>query len=349
MPKQAPLGRLLGYVKFRKELLEGEIWEWTCYAGTTIQETHETHPGIRDACAQSIDDHLAMLRAHDRRPLREFPVAGCARRLAGRAHPGGAPGRIHHGQGAPGRGRPRIDSIDHLYRYIELLFADQANANAEGAPMHRVVNREQWIAERRQLLQEEKEFTRRRDALAEKRRALPWVKVDKRYEFDSPQGRVTLADLFRGRSQLFVQHVMQGPDQPLQCVGCALGIDHLEEPAAASREPRRLLRGHCARDAAGARQRCATRMGWRIPFYSSFGSDFNYDYGVSFKPEDMAAGRAFYNYGTAIRASKTSRATACSSRTTPATSSTPIRYYARGGEDFLGIYRILEVTPRGPQ
>ena len=94
--------------------------------------------------------------------------------------------------------------------------------------MHRVVSRDQWIAERRQLMQEEKEFTRRRDALGEKRRALPWVKVDKRYEFDAPEGRVTLSDLFRGRSQIFMQHIMQGPGQPLQCVGCALGIDHLE-------------------------------------------------------------------------------------------------------------------------
>jgi predicted dithiol-disulfide oxidoreductase (DUF899 family) len=94
--------------------------------------------------------------------------------------------------------------------------------------MHRTVSREQWIAERQQLLKEEKEFTRRRDALSEKRRALPWVKIDKRYEFDSPTGRVTLGELFQGRSQLFVQHVMQGPDQPLQCVGCALGLDHLE-------------------------------------------------------------------------------------------------------------------------
>ena len=94
--------------------------------------------------------------------------------------------------------------------------------------MHRVVSRDKWLAERQKLLLEEKEFTRRRDALGEQRRALPWVLVEKRYEFDSPQGRVTLADLFRDRSQLFVQHVMQGPGQPLQCVGCALGVDHLE-------------------------------------------------------------------------------------------------------------------------
>ena len=162
--------------------------------------------------------------------------------------------------------------------------------------MHRVVSRDQWIAERQKLLAEEKEFTRRRDALAEKRRALPWVRVDKRYEFDSPQGRVTLADLFRDKSQLFVQHVMQGPDQPLQCVGCALGVDGLE-----SLLPH--LENHDVSVVAVARATMVElnalrdRMAWKIPFYSSFGSDFNYDYGVSFRPEDLAAGRACYNYG----------------------------------------------------
>src|SRR5688572_26809183 len=169
------------------------------------------------------------------------------------------------------------------------------SAPAEGVRMHPVVTRDQWLAERKQLLQEEKEFTRRRDALAEKRRALPWVRIDKRYEFDSADGRVTLADLFRGRSQLFVQHVMQGPDQPLQCVGCALGIDGMEGLLTH-------LENHDVSVVAVARatmpelNALRERMGWRIPFYSSFGSDFNYDFGVSFKPEEMAAGRAYYNY-----------------------------------------------------
>jgi predicted dithiol-disulfide oxidoreductase (DUF899 family) len=114
--------------------------------------------------------------------------------------------------------------------------------------MHRVVTREQWIVERQKLLAEEKAFTRQRDALGEKRRALPWVRVEKNYEFDSPQGRVTLADLFRGKSQLFVQHVMQGPGQPLQCVGCALGIDGMEVCCRISRITMcRWLRSHAPR------------------------------------------------------------------------------------------------------
>ena len=161
--------------------------------------------------------------------------------------------------------------------------------------MHRIVDREKWIAERKKLLLEEKEFTRRRDALAEKKRALPWVRVEKDYEFDSAEGRVKFADLFRGRSQLWVQSVMQGPGQPLQCVGCALGIDHIEGLL-----PH--LENHDVSYVAVARATMSEltalreRMGWRVPFFSSYGSDFNYDFGVSIRPEDLATGRAEYNY-----------------------------------------------------
>ncbi len=212
--------------------------------------------------------------------------------------------------------------------------------------MHRVVTRDQWIAERKQLLQEEKEFTRRRDALAEKRRALPWVRIDKRYEFDSAEGRVTLADLFRGRSQLFVQHVMQGPDQPLQCVGCALGIDGMEGLLTH-------LENHDVSVVAVARatmpelNSLRERMGWRIPFYSSFGSDFNYDFGVSFTPEEMAAGRAYYNYAHCDPGIEDISGNSVFYRDDSGEIFHTYSNYARGGEDFMAIYRILEVLPKG--
>ena len=93
-------------------------------------------------------------------------------------------------------------------------------------PTHKVVSREEWLKERIALLKREKAYTRERDEISRQRRELPWVRIEKDYEFDSPEGRVRFADLFRGRSQLWVQSVMQGPGQPLQCVGCALGIDH---------------------------------------------------------------------------------------------------------------------------
>jgi predicted dithiol-disulfide oxidoreductase (DUF899 family) len=212
--------------------------------------------------------------------------------------------------------------------------------------MHRVVTRDQWIAERKQLLQEEKEFTRRRDALGEKRRALPWVRIDKRYEFDSLEGRVTLADLFRGRSQLFVQHVMQGPDQPLQCVGCALGIDGMEGLL-----PH--LENHDVSVVAVARatmpelNALRERMGWRIPFYSSFGSDFNYDFGVSFKPEDLESGRAIYNHAPCDPGIEDLPGDNVFYRDEAGNIFHTYSCFARGGEDFMTIYRLLEATPRG--
>jgi len=212
--------------------------------------------------------------------------------------------------------------------------------------MHRVVSRELWIAERQKLLAEEKAFTRQRDALADKRRALPWVRLEKTYEFDSPQGRVTLADLFRDRSQLFVQHVMQGPNQPLQCVGCALGVDHLEGIL-----PH--LENHDVSVVAIARgtmpelTALRERMGWRIPFYSSYGSDFNYDYGVSFRPEDMAAGRAFCNFAYGDPGIEDTSGNSVFYKDESGDIFHTYSNYSRGGEDFLAIYRILEVTPKG--
>ena len=212
--------------------------------------------------------------------------------------------------------------------------------------MNRIVSQEEWIAERKRLMAEEKEFTRRRDALAEKRRALPWVRIEKDYEFDSADGRVRLADLFRGRSQLWVQSVMQGPGQPLQCVGCALGIDHIEGLL-----PH--LENHDVSYVAVARATMPEltalreRMGWRVPFYSSYGSDFNYDFGVSFKPEDMKAGRAVYNYRACDPGIEDVSGDNVFYRDEAGNIFHTYSCFARGGEDFMTIYRLLEVTPKG--
>ena len=160
---------------------------------------------------------------------------------------------------------------------------------------HRVVSREEWLDARKALLAKEKELTRRRDQLAAARRALPWVRVEKQYVFDAPQGPVTLADLFDGRSQLFVKHFMMGPGQESQCVGCSLEVDHLEGVLVH-------LQNHDVSYAVVARapieeiEAVRQRMGWRFPWVSSYRSDFNYDFHVSFTPDELAAGRAFYNY-----------------------------------------------------
>ncbi|HVN28474.1 MAG TPA: DUF899 family protein, partial [Candidatus Binataceae bacterium] len=162
---------------------------------------------------------------------------------------------------------------------------------------HTVVSREQWIENRKQLLQKEKEFTKALDQLNEQRRALPWVRVEKEYVFDTPQGRKTLADLFDGRSQLIVYHFMYGPEMKEGCVGCSFYGDHIDGPnmhvshhdvtfVAASRAPLATLEAY------------KKRMGWRFNWVSSAPSDFNYDFGVSFRKEDIERGTATYNFGS---------------------------------------------------
>jgi predicted dithiol-disulfide oxidoreductase (DUF899 family) len=212
--------------------------------------------------------------------------------------------------------------------------------------MHRIVDRETWIAERKKLLLEEKEFTRRRDALAEKKQALPWVRVEKDYEFDSPEGRVRFADLFRGRSQLWVQSVMQGPGQPLQCVGCSLGIDSVEGllPHLDNHDVSYVA---VARATMSELSALKERMGWRVPFYSSYGSDFNYDFGVSFKPEDMKAGRAVYNYRACDPGIEDLPGDNVFYRDEAGNIFHTYSCFSRGGEDFMAIYRLLECMPKG--
>jgi len=159
----------------------------------------------------------------------------------------------------------------------------------------RIVSREEWLEARTALLAKEKELTHLRDRLAAERRELPWVRVEKQYVFDAPRGQVTLADLFDGRSQLFVKHFMMGPGQVAQCVGCSLEVDHIEGMLVH-------LLNHDMSYVAVARapieeiEAVRQRMWWRFPWVSSYHTDFNYDFHVSFTPEDVAAGRAFYNY-----------------------------------------------------
>jgi predicted dithiol-disulfide oxidoreductase (DUF899 family) len=160
---------------------------------------------------------------------------------------------------------------------------------------HRIVSRDEWLAEHRQHLTKEKEHTRQRDRLSAERRELPWVEVEKTYAFDGPNGKQTLADLFDGRSQLIVQHFMFGPGWGEGCTGCSFGADHVDAA-------RQHLEHHDVSFAAVSRapwpelEAYRKRMGWRFNWVSSFDSDFNYDYHVSFTKEDEAKGKVFYNY-----------------------------------------------------
>ncbi len=162
---------------------------------------------------------------------------------------------------------------------------------------HEIVSREDWLTARKALLEEEKRFTRERDALSEKRRGLPWVRIEKQYVFDGPHGRRTLGDLFDGSSQLVVDHFMYPAEWKAGCKSCSFWadsfngiLDHLHQRDVAM----------VAISAAPLPQLEAfrRRMGWSFPWLSSAGSDFNRDFGVSFTPAEIEAGGGPYNFGT---------------------------------------------------
>src|SRR6185295_17732460 len=160
---------------------------------------------------------------------------------------------------------------------------------------HKVVSEEEWLEARRKLLAKEKEFTRLQDEMNRERRSLPWVKVTKNYLFEGPSGQETLGDLFDGRSQLLIYHFMFGPDDKAGCPHCSLRADgfnginiHLKHRdvtmIAASRAPFEKIDAY------------RKRMGWDFKWVSSGRCDFNRDMNAYFSPEDIAEGRAFFNY-----------------------------------------------------
>src|ERR1041384_4551221 len=160
---------------------------------------------------------------------------------------------------------------------------------------HRIVSRDQWLKERTAFLAKEKELTYLRDRLSAERRELPWMKVEKSYSFDTPEGKVTLSDLFAGRSQLIIKHFMLAPGQKDGCVGCSFESDHVEG-ALVHLEHHDVSYVAVARAPINEIEAFKKRMGWHFRWVSSFHSDFNYDFNASFTPEQIANGDAFYNY-----------------------------------------------------
>jgi predicted dithiol-disulfide oxidoreductase (DUF899 family) len=161
---------------------------------------------------------------------------------------------------------------------------------------HKTGTREEWLTARLELLQAEKELTRRGDELSAMRRELPWIRVDKEYRFETGEGAASLADLFRGRSQLLIYHFMFGPDYSAGCPSCSAIADGFNGSAvhlanhdvmlwAVSRAPFAKLHEY------------EQRMGWTFPWASSYGSDFNFDFGVAATKEEWAAGAVKYNFG----------------------------------------------------
>jgi predicted dithiol-disulfide oxidoreductase (DUF899 family) len=161
--------------------------------------------------------------------------------------------------------------------------------------MHRTGTRKEWLGERLELLEAEKEHTRRSDELAQRRQALPWVRVDKEYRFDTDEGGAALADLFRGRSQLLVYHFMFGPDYTAGCPSCSMIADGFGGFAAHLAQHDVMLWA-VSRAPLAKLQPYKQRMGWTFPWASSFRSDFNSDFSVSFTEEEQRAGGIEYNY-----------------------------------------------------
>lgn len=161
---------------------------------------------------------------------------------------------------------------------------------------HSVATREDWLQARMALLAEEKEFTRVRDALSAKRRALPWVRIDEPYRFEGDDGPLTLSDLFGARRQLIVYHFMFAPDWEKPCKSCSFWADGFNGVIAhlAQRDTALVAVSRAPLEKLQARKR---QMGWSFPWVSSGDGDFNYDFSVSFRDEDVKSGAATYNYG----------------------------------------------------
>jgi predicted dithiol-disulfide oxidoreductase (DUF899 family) len=212
---------------------------------------------------------------------------------------------------------------------------------------HKVASHDEWLAARKQLLAKEKEFTRLRDELSKERRELPWERVEKNYVFDGPGGKETLAQLFEGRSQLVVYHFMFDPDWDAGCPHCSFWADnfngipvHLKHRdvtmVAISRAPQAKLEAY------------HKRMGWSFKWLSSFGSDFNYDYYVSFTPEEVAKEQAYYNYRPNER-QKALESVGISVFHKDADGTVFHTYscYSRGVDMLNGAYHYLDLVPKG--
>ncbi|HEX5325915.1 MAG TPA: thioredoxin family protein [Acetobacteraceae bacterium] len=209
-----------------------------------------------------------------------------------------------------------------------------------------VVTRDEWLTARTALLAREKELTRLRDRLSVERRNLPWVRVTKRYVFDGPDGRETLADLFGGRGQLIVKHFMLGPGWQEGCVGCSFHADHIDG-ALVHLAQRDVTLVAVARAPLAEIEAFKRRMGWRFKWVSAHGSDFNYDFHVSFTEADAAKGKVYYNYQMRDFASEEMSGISVFYQDAAGDIFHTYSSYARGNEPLLGTYSYLDLVPKG--
>ena len=221
--------------------------------------------------------------------------------------------------------------------------------NTEDLSDHEIVSREEWLIARKDLLKREKELTRLRDQLAAERRALPWVTIDKKYVFDAPEGEVTLAELFDGRSQLFIKHFMLGPGQKTQCVGCSLEVDHIDGILPHLENHDVTLRRSRARADRGNRSRAQTN-GLEIPLGLVLPLGFQLRLQCVLDAQANRFGSLCLQLrGTAEWAAHIEDLSGNSVFYKDETGQIFHTYstFGRGGEEFLGIYRFLDTTPKG--
>ena len=209
----------------------------------------------------------------------------------------------------------------------------------------RIVTETEWIAARKQLLVKEKELTRQRDAVAAERQKLPWVKIERKYVFDTAAGEKTLAELFSGKSQLAIYHFMLGPDWEQGCPSCSLLADHFDNLAIhlAQRDVRFMI---ASRAPLAKIADFKKRMGWKFPWVSSFQSAFNFDFQVSVPKED-AEKEHVYNYVLTKFPSEERPGMSIFYRNANGDVFHTYSVYGRGLEDFMSVYAILDRVPKG--
>lgn len=211
---------------------------------------------------------------------------------------------------------------------------------------HPVVSGDRWLAARKTLLAREKELTRLQDQIARERRALPWVRVDKDYAFDTLEGPRSLADLFEGRSQLLVQHFMFAPGWEQGCKSCSYMADHNDGaiPHLAQRDVSFVA---ISRAPLADLQRFRQRMGWRFDWVSSHGSDFNHDFGVNFTQDEMSVGKVRYNYTMQPFPHEEAPGISVFYRDDAGDVFHTYSRYGRGVEAMMHAYALMDLTPKG--
>lgn len=216
----------------------------------------------------------------------------------------------------------------------------------ESPVTHPVVSQEEWFAASQALLEKEKEFTRARDALSAQRRELPWVKVEKDYVFEGPEGPVSLAELFDGKSQLIVYHCMYAPGWDEGCPGCSFVMDHADAA-------RQHFENHDVAYVAISRAPLAEfrafkeRMGWTLRWISSSGNDFNYDYHVSFRREDLDRGPVTYNFKEQKLRGEEQPGLTAFIKDEEGNIYRTYSTYERGLDLLIGAYNYLDLTAKG--